>query len=286
MGANVYQIVTDRIIEQLKKGVVPWHKPWIGLSGAVSHTTGRPYSLVNQCLLGEPGEYMTFKQVQDEGGHVKKGEKGGIIIFWKMVPKEVTDEEGNKRKGAYPVLRYYNVFRTDQCEGIKPKYKIELPKPADPIEAAENIITGYRERSGVKMVNKMQDKAFYRPSTDTICLPRREQFKNAEEYYSTAFHEMVHSTGHESRLRRIVSPAAFGTVTYSKEELVAEIGSATLMNHAGIETKETFDNSAAYINGWLEGLKNDVRMIVSAAGKAESAVNMILGIEETKAAQE
>lgn len=280
MAIDTYKMVTDRIIEQLKKGVVPWHKPWVGLSGAVSHVTGKPYELINQFLLGEPGEYLTFKRVQEEGGHVKKGEKAKIIIFFKTIVKDRIDKNGELVQDVIPIPRYYNVFRVDQCEGIKPKYDVELPKPANPIERGEEIITDYVNRSGVTLEHSMQDRAYYRPATDTISLPQREQFPQIEEYYSTAFHEMVHSTGHKSRLNRSDKVAGFGTKTYSKEELVAEIGSATLMNHAGIETEGTFDNSAAYINSWLKQLESDVRFVVQAARHAQKAVNMILGIKD------
>ena len=129
--------------------------------------------------------------------------------------------------------------------------------------------------------SQVSDKAYYRPSTDTVVVPEIGQFKEVSEYYSTLFHELTHSTGHSSRLNRITAPAFFGSEEYSKEELVAEIGAATLVNMAGLETPKSFKNSAAYIQGWSKALKENKKMIVEASGKANKAVNYILGKKET-----
>lgn len=283
---NVYQIVTDRIIAQMEQGVIPWNKPWHGSkNGAISHSTGRPYSLLNQFLLSRPGEYATFNQIKAAGGKVKKGEKSSVVVFWKQVRvKDDPDPEtGAERTKLVPMLKYYNVFNLDQCEGIEPKYfdpdggKVES---LDPIETAETVIGGYLDRSGVKFQNdKLSDKAYYSPTMDEVVVPMLDQYDNPNEYYSTTFHELTHSTGHKSRLNRFTTgaAAAFGGHDYSKEELVAELGSAYLMNHCGINTAGTERNSAAYLQGWLKALKNDPKMIVSAAGRAEKAANMIIG---------
>ena len=134
----------------------------------------------------------------------------------------------------------------------------------------------YLGRTGVKLSHSEGDQAFYRPSTDEVVLPIRKQFVSTAEYYSTVFHELTHSTGHPTRLNRLTQPSFFGTDDYSKEELVAEIGAATLVNHVGLETGSSLRNNAAYIQNWLGVLKNDKRFIVSAAGRAEKAVNLIL----------
>ena len=183
-----------------------------------------------------------------------------------------------------PILKYYNVFHIDQCEGVKPRFAQEDFRPVNPITEAEAVLSGYSERSGCSIRNERQDRAFYRPSTDCIVLPMREQFPQIAEYYSTAFHEATHSTGHTSRLNRLNTSAFFGSEDYSKEELIAEMGSAILMNELGIETPDTFRNSAAYIQGWLKALEDDSRLIVSAAGKAEKAVRLILNLEDEPAA--
>lgn len=273
---DLYQEITNRIMTQLEQGIIPWLKPWVGTGAAIKHSSGESYSFLNQMLLGRPGEWLTFKQVQQEGGKVRKGEKSRIVVFWKWI--EQKNEETGETKNV-PFLRYYSVFHIDQCEGIKAKHTKEAPAVAKPDEAAEIIIKNYLTKSGVHLIHDAGDRAYYHPSTDRVVLPMMDQFNSTAEYYSTAFHELAHSTGHESRLNRIAKVAAFGSEDYSKEELVAEIGAAALNAHAGLETPESFRNSAGYIQNWLKALKNDKRLIVSASGKAEKAVELILGEE-------
>ena len=270
---DIYAEITNRMIAEMEAGIIPWRKPWMAAGAAISHTTGKPYSLLNQMLLGRAGEYLTYKQVQQEGGYVRRGEKSRMVVFWKWLDKE--DEETGEITQV-PYLRYYNVFHVDQCEGITAKHMQTNPNPASPDAAAEAIIDAYVKREGVSIEHREGDAAFYQPATDRIVLPLLAQFKETAEYYGTAFHEMVHSTGHMKRLARLDSTANFGGEEYSKEELVAEIGSAALVNHAGLETSSSFTNSAAYCQNWLQVLKNDKRFIVSAAGKADKAVNFIL----------
>ena len=271
---DIYAEVTSRIIAEMEKGVIPWKKPWIASGKCVSHATGKPYSLLNQMLLGKPGEYVTFNQCQQAGGRIKKGAKSQMVVFWKWIEQE--DEETGEKK-EIPFLRYYNVFHIDQCEGLKARHVEPLPQIVNPDQQAETIIANYLKASGVKLGHEQGDRAFYRPSTDSITLPLLAQFHHTAEYYSTAFHEMVHSTGHKSRLDRLEKTAFFGSEAYSKEELIAEIGAAALVNHVGLETAHSFRNNAAYVQNWLQVLRNDKRFIVSAAGKAEKAVNLILG---------
>ena len=271
---DIYAEITARIIAKMEKGVIPWEKPWIARGGAVSHATGKRYSLLNQMLLGRAGEYLTFKQVQQEGGRVRKGEKASMVVFWKFIEQE--DDETHEKKQV-PFLRYYSVFHIDQCEGLTAKYDKPLPNTVNPCQTAENIISDYCLREGVTLTHETGDKAFYRPSTDSITLPHMAQFSLTAKYYSTAFYELTHSTGHSKRLNRLEKTAFSGTETYSKEELIAEIGAAALVNYSGLETFHSLRNSAAYIQNWLQVLKNDKRFIVSAAGKAEKAVNLILG---------
>ena len=285
--ASVYEIVSDRFIAEMEKGIVPWRKPWFGVhDGAIKHATGDPYSLINQMLLGRPGEYMGYKQIQNEHGKIKAGEEKNysIVVFWKPLPIKEKDKDGKEITKVIPFLRYDRVWHIEQIEGIKPKWddSAKLKTPADPIAEAENVLDGYVARSGVKLFVEKSNKAYYSPALDEIHLPLREQFKKIAEFYSTAFHESVHSTGHSSRLNRLKTTAHFGNEEYSKEELVAEIGSACLMNELGIETPDTFKNSTAYVQNWLTALKNDKTLIVGAAGKAEKAVKMILGEEVKK----
>ena len=277
--ANVYEMVTARIIAELEKGNIPWKKPWTGVrSGAFNRVSKKPYSIINQILLQHTGEYATFKQWTDLGGHIRKGEKSEMVVFWKMFEKEETNEDtGEKEVRKIPMLRYYNVFHISQVDGVEP---LVIPfKEVEPIEAADKIIAEYVEREHIEFKEIASNEAFYSPSSDRVVVPMKEQYRHINEYYSTTFHELTHSTGHKSRLDRLHSgaDAAFGTQTYSKEELVAEIGSASLMNLLEIETIKTFRNSAAYIQSWLKVLKSDNKFIVSASSKAEKAVNYIIG---------
>lgn len=240
-------------------------------------------------MLGKPGEYLTYKQAQAEGGNVKKGSKGRMVVFWKMLQTTKKDSSGNDVRDSnglpvakvVPVLKYYTVFHIDDCEGIKAKWSDpEQTNDVQPIEAAQTVLDGYLTRERIPLINEKGDRAFYRPADDEIHLPLMEQFEDAIGYYDTAFHEATHSTGHPKRLNRISIGAAFasfGSEDYSKEELVAEIGSCGIMHQLGLETEKSFRNNAAYIQSWLRALKNDRRMIVSAAGKAEKAIAMIMG---------
>ena len=280
MAKSVYEMVTERIINQLEKGIVPWRKPWTGIKGgAYNRISKKSYSLLNQMLLKHEGEYATYNQWESLGGHVRKGEKSEIVVFWKIQPIEETKEDGTKETKQVPILRYFNVFHISQVEGVEPLTKDDL-KSIEPIEKAESVLHDYWSREGIEVKHIGGDEAYYSPSRDLIRLPLFDQFTDANEYYSTAFHESVHSTMKESRCNRAEDRkgklVAFGSNDYSKEELIAEIGSASLMNIIGIETGKTFQNSTAYIQSWLSVLQNDVKFIVSASSKAEKAVNYIL----------
>lgn len=282
MAKSVYEMVTDRIIEQLENNIIPWEKPWTGIrSGAFNRISKKPYSLLNQMLLQHEGEYATFKQWSDLGGHVRKGEKSEIVVFWKIQPIEEEQEDGTKITKQIPLLRYYSVFHISQVEGVEPLPQEAIDNDIEPIEKAENVLHDYWTRENIKVEHKAGDRAYYSPTLDLIHLPLFEQFTDANEYYSTAFHESVHSTMKEERCNRAEDRkgklVAFGSEEYSKEELVAEIGSANLMNIIGIETDKSFRNSSAYIQGWLSKLRSDIKFIVSASSKAEKAVNYILG---------
>jgi len=286
MGVDVFQIVTDRIIGMLEQGEIPWDRPWTGAGRwAIKRASGKPYSLLNQMLLGNPGEYLSFNECKKLGGHIKKGAKAKIVVFWKMLDKPLEDKdgklmvdsEGNVKTRTIPYLKYMNVFHIDDCEGLEPKHYDETLRDFDPIDKAEQVIEGYVQRSGIVMEHVKQGRAYYSPDMDKVVLPIKEQFKSEAGYYGTAFHELTHSTGHKNRLDRIVAGSfSFGDETYSKEELVAEIGSASLMNILGIETDISIRNNAAYIQSWVKALRNDKKLIVSAASKASKAVELIM----------
>lgn len=279
---DVYQMVTEKIIEQLEKGYIPWKKPWANcLDGTFNRISRKPYSLLNQMLLRHDGEYATFKQWHQIGGRVKKGEKAEMIVFWKLQDVEEKSDGDERIVKKVPILRYYNVFHISQVENVLPLEKTE-DFDTKPIRKAEEVLNNYIEREKIPLFVGASDRAFYRPADDSITLPGITQFESAEEFYSIAFHECGHSTLKACRCDREAdnAKAYFGNEDYSKEELVAEITSASILHSLGIETPDTFINSAAYIQSWLKVLKNDKRFIVSAAGKAEKAVKYILDIEQ------
>lgn len=276
---DIYEEVTKRILDQLDQGIIPWHKPWTGSQeGAYNYVSKKAYSFLNQMLLKHQDAYLSWKQIQDLGGKVKKGAKSEMVTFWKVLPIEDKDKDGNKIEKKIPFLRYYNVFWIGDCEGIERK---ELQRSTlEPEQEAENIINLYMNSDNHPTLirDKTSDKAYYSPIRDQVVVPEIGQFSDISEYYSVLFHELTHSTGAQSRLNRIkIGVAHFGNEEYSKEELVAEIGAASLVNIAGLETAKSFKNSASYIQGWSEALREDKKMIVEASSKAAKAVDYILG---------
>ncbi len=282
---SVYEVVTDRILTLLDQGTVPWKKPWGGAEQAPrSLASGRHYRGVNVFLLHAAGyespHWLTYLQANDWGGHVRKGEKGFPVVFWKWreADETETDEDGDKRRPA-PILRYYTAFNVTQCDDLPAD---RIPQAAEapatlfaPIESAEGIVTGYQNAPRLEHGHA---GAWYRPSADLVGMPSPERFSGPPEYYCTLFHELTHSTGHVDRLARkgIVDDIHFGSQTYSQEELVAEMGAAFLMGHCGLE-QATLPNSAAYIDGWRQRLKADSRVVVFAAAQAQRAADLILG---------
>lgn len=271
MGKSVYEIITEKIIEKLEAGTIPWRKPWTG-GVPKSWNTQKPYRGINTMLLGG-GEYITFKQAKKAGGKIKKGTKSEIVVFWKWIQTE--NDKGEKEN--IPFLRYYNVFNINVVDGIESKSKDAKTFEHEPMKESEAVIDGYMDRPEIGWEDL---QAYYKPSMDYINMPPLKHFENVHEYYSTIFHELVHSTGHKSRLNRstLVKTAMFGSKEYSKEELIAEFGAAMLCGHVGIDNS-TLDNSASYINSWLQRLKKDKKIIIQASSKAQKAVDHILGIK-------
>ncbi|MGQ4004783.1 zincin-like metallopeptidase domain-containing protein [Francisellaceae bacterium CB52] len=286
---NVAQLITNKIIDQLNNGIVPWRKEWSGV-GAYNYVSGKPYSTLNQMLM-IPGAYLTFNQVKSLGGAVKKGAKSSMVMFFSFYESKETslDLENNEKETLQKrsVLKYFNVFHQNDIEGIDFKENaisiIEKPKNNN----AEVIVDQYfaSNTCGIDILFG-SDKAFYSNSNDIVTMPDISQFNTPESYYATLFHEMTHSTGHESRLNRKFGDK-FGDNQYAREELIAEIGSAILNSSAGINNDTVFTNSVAYISSWLKALNNDHRLIIYAACKAEKAAKFILGdycLEEDLAA--
>lgn len=296
-------MVTDKVVEMLNKGIIPWHKPWhytsapnaTGREMAINYVTRKPYSLVNQWLLMEPGEYLTFKQIQAAGGRIKKGEKSRFVVFFTHVPYTVKNEKtGEEKMLTYPMLKYYNVFHINQTEGIESKIKdaaeeVEAIKNLPMCDEADAAIVEYvASQQTLRFVNdKPSDKAYYSLFNDTVVVPMREQFSEMEEYYSTAFHELTHSTMTEARCNRRDKERVsfFGSKAYSREELVAEMGAAMLCSNFNLDVEKVFRNSVAYLQSWVANLKNDPKAIVVAAGKAEKAARYILGERKEESGQ-
>lgn len=284
-------IITERILAELEKGVAPWHRPWFGtLDGPISHATGKPYSLLNQILLGDvPSEFVTFKQAKAEGGAPKKGSKGKLVTFWKRIQVSgvATDEDADGEAEAatgrgrvIPFLRYYTVFDIADCDGIAPKFPDREAVAHEPSAEGEAVVDGYFSQDGAPQLDRdhKSNRAFYSPALDSVTVPRIDQFPELAEFYSTLFHEMIHSTGHASRLDRFTGKDAhFGSEDYSREELVAEIGAAALLHRIGLETPTTFRNSAAYVDSWSKALRADSKLFTTACARAEKAVRWILG---------
>jgi antirestriction protein ArdC len=273
---DVYQMVTDRIITALEKGVVPWKQPWKKAGPPQNLITGKVYRGVNFWLLlafkYAQNYFLSFKQIKELGGKVKQGEKAHMIVFWKQVPME-DPETGEKRD--LPFLRYYTVFNVAQCE--LPEGKVPSENVNHMIKSCEDIVT---EMPQPPMIRHKEGKAFYNPLKDFVNMPPFNTFHTPEGYYSTLFHELVHSTGHQSRLNRkeLLQMSEFGSEEYSIEELTAEIGACYLKSITGID-QDDLENNTAYIQGWLRKLKNDNRFIVYGSTQAQKATDFILNVK-------
>jgi antirestriction protein ArdC len=291
---KVEEIITNKIIEQLQKGVVPWCKPWRETKGMVPKNliTKKEYHGVNRLLLGMHGYsfpfWITFNQVKAINASVKKGEKATPVIYWNVSEHEKIEADGSTKKHKTMILRYYNVFNVEQCEGIKPE-KIpllpvigELTEP-ETIDQCEGIVSNMPEKPPVIYGG---NEAYYQPSLDTVNIPDRSTFRSKELFYSTLFHELVHATGHQKRCNRKGVTGSegnytvFGSPAYAKEELTAEIGATFLCHHSQIDNEKTFDNSVAYCQSWLKRLQDDSKLIIYASANAEKAVNYILCKED------
>ena len=291
---DVYTRVTDRIISDLEKGVRTWLKPW-----NAGHTAGKitrplrhngiPYQGMNILLLwGESFEkgyaapiWMTFKQTQELGGHVRKGEKGSLVVYANKLTRTETDDKGEEIEKQIPFMKGYAVFNVEQVDGLPAHYygKPENPLPlAERLDHAERFITN----TGVT-IQHGGNSAYYAPGKDLVQMPPFESFKDRESYYATILHELIHATSHKSRLDRSFNAKRFGDNGYAREELVAELGAAFLSADLGI-TPEVREDHAAYLAHWLKALKEDSRAIFSAAAHAQRAADFLQGLQKERAA--
>jgi len=275
MNNKSYDRITERIVSLLSQGTVPWHKPWHVKTGLPRNLiTQKPYRGINVFLLMamnyESPNWLTLRQANAMGGQIKPGEKSCPVVFWK--PMKVQDKETQEEK-KIPFLRLYHVFNVSQCTGLK-----NIP-PADDTAFIQTVpaelVANMPQRPVIKHGMSL---ASYSPASDVVNMPDRVRFKSEDHYYATLFHELVHATGHEKRLKRasIMERNGYGSNPYAKEELIAEMGSAFLCGHAGIVDR-TIDSSAAYLEGWLKQLQEDKTLIVHAAAQAQKAADFILG---------
>jgi|SRR5579859_1848179 len=276
---NVYQIVTEKIIQSLEQGVIPWRRPWKVAGHPRNFISTKPYRGINVLLLAMQGysspHWLTYRQAAERGGNVKKGEKSTPIVFWKVdqTEKPREDGEGTQRERRF-TLRYYSVFNLEQTSLAPAEVT-----PFQPLASCSAIVDAWQQKPNLILDDPKISQAEYIPQLDTVRMPLVSRFRSAEFYYAILFHELIHSTGHESRLNRegVANLDTFASERYSKEELIAEIGSAFLCGHAGISKPEIEQNTTAYLQNWIAALKGDSRLIVSAAAQAQHAADMILG---------
>lgn len=272
---DMYAIINNMIMQKLKNGKMPWKQTWNNFGPARNYVSQKPYRGINALILNntefEYPLFLSFLQAKELGGNVKRGSKSIEVIYWKTL-----EFENDERTTRIPFLRYYNVFNIESVEGIKLKLPIKYVN--DSIEQCESIINDIPSKP---IIEHGGDEPHYNWKEDRIKVPYRNNFILSDEYYATLFHELAHSTGHETRLNRgtCMKPAAYGSRDYCKEELVAEIATCFLCGEAGI-ANNTIDNSSAYIQFWLERLtyllREDDKAFVRASAQAQRATDYIL----------
>ena len=286
---DMYQVITNRIIEQLEKGTIPWRKTWSSYGLARNYVSGKIYKGINMLMMKffshhEINYYLTFKQAKELGGKVKKGAKSQQVIYFKVLFKDadgktISREQAETKEDIKVIkfLKYFNVFNVEDIEGVDFTYKELRLLPNERIERCDQLINDYP--SPPEYQEKEKGRAYYHPTDDFINMPPIEQHDSAEFYYSTYFHELVHSTGHQKRLAReeVMNPIKFGSLPYSQEELVAELGASFLCNIAMIDNEALQQNSASYIQGWLSKLRDDKKFVFKASAEAQKAVDYIIG---------
>ena len=277
MKKSIYEKVNENIIALLEKGVCPWRQPWNtqNRKPAINMLSKKAYRGINfiltNCQSYKCNQWATYKQIASKGGHVKKGEEGTPIIFWSTFENKTEPEK------QIPFMKYSYIFNLEQCDGIA----IEQPEQAptfdhNPIEACENLIS--RFPLGLPEITHNNGKAFYNVTRDIIELPRMDLYASPQEYYSTYYHEIIHATGHKSRLDRksVVDSDGYGNNLYCKEELIAELGACYLCAESGIDSA-TIENSASYLNNWINVLRGSPKLIIEASIAAKKASEFLIG---------
>lgn len=297
---DLYEVVTEKILNDIEKsGKLSWVKPWKCNNGGcypMNGKTKKPYNGINFFLLQMYGfnspYWLTYKQVTEMGGNVRKGEKGAMVVFWKINEYSKVDEATNEETiNKVPILRYYNVFNVEQCENITISATAEKVEYSEheKIDLCENIVNGYINRyESLNSAVIESDRAFYRPSQDYVQMPLLKQFASPEAFYSVYFHELGHSTGHSSRLNRkeVVSTANFGSCDYGTEELVAELTSAFICAELGVSNETQERNSVAYLKNWKNAIKGDKKLFIMASQRASKSAKLILNKKDEETTNE
>jgi antirestriction protein ArdC len=310
---DVYQMVTDKMIKAIESALengtgAPWRKPWTTQTGGMprSLSTQKVYRGINTFLLTltamEEGYsspwWGTYNKIAELSGMVKNpkthrwespdgkprgvqsGQHGTRVVWWKTVTRP--DPEDDTKTISFMIGKTDVVFNACQAKGLPECYlpKMDTAPEFTELPEPESILREYIATRGPELVHAPQGRAYYQPEPDMITLPERTQFDSPEEYYSTAFHECAHSTGHKKRLGRpgILEWTGFGSHGYGSEELVAEFGASFLCASCGIES--TFDNSEAYLRSWLKAIKEDIKLVSKSASAGQAAADYILGHTE------
>ena len=287
--ADVYQTVTNNILAALENGIIPWRKPFKTSFSPIpfNFSTNKVYRGINVFLLnlaclryGYPTNiWLTFNQAKQMGGNVKKGQTSENILFWKskLIREQKINQDNEVTESIKKVFvaRIYNVFNIEQVEGIEKDSKIQTQIPR--IGSCDQVYANYPV---VKPSVNLGLQAMYIPTFDQIRIPVMQDFVSTSDYYATLFHELVHSTGHATRLNRegITEAKSTDMIRYSKEELIAEMGASFLCAFTSIENSDLTNNSVAYLQSWLQVFKQDKTMLVKAASQAQEAVDFILGM--------
>lgn len=289
---NLYQEVTDRIISLIEQGTPPWRQSWSTYGLAKNYATGHIYSGINFLLMNSTNYkipyFMTFNQVKERGGQIQKGAKGEMVIYFNVIYKDAFDQmldevdakarmlSGQEIK-VLKYIKYYTVFNLEHIDGISFSFDQAPMEPNEKIKRCEEILWHMPRYPTLNLGAKQPS---YNPAEDCINMPTIDQFHSSEDYYVTLFHELIHSTGHESRLARggVMSPEKFGSEAYSREELVAEIGASFLCAVAGVDYDHVVKDSASYASSWLSVLREDSKFIFKIASEAQKAADFILNL--------
>lgn len=287
---DVYTRVTNKIVADLEQGVRPWMKPWSGNNAGNRITlplrhNGVPYRGINVLLLWSEAidkgyaspKWMTFRQADELGAHVRKGEHGSLVVYADAITKTEEGADGEDVESRIPFMKAYTVFNVEQIEGLAESFYTRPQVEGEPMQLIDHAERFFQATRAV--FRHGGNKAYYAPGPDMIQLPIPEAFRDTESYVATKAHELTHWTKHETRLNRDFSAKRFGDEGYAREELVAELGSAFLCGSLGI-TPEAREDHAAYLDHWLKVLKEDKRAIFGAAAHAQRAVDFLHSMQE------